>query len=157
ALEKALEPKFAPLDPGELDFRSDEVPVRWDQPEEGETLHRDGDLRERDLFGDRIVERRSLRVLGDPERARRVCLGVGVDQQNGSFGDGERGSERDGSRRLADATFLVGDRNDPRHDRLLSAGGTPAKSNTRTVGNFHVETISPNVPRGAKIIILILL
>jgi len=64
---------------------------------------------------DRLVE--VVRVHAEPHRQR--TLRIEVDQENAASGFCQRGAQVDGARRLADATLLIGHRDD---DRVLGPG-----------------------------------
>src|SRR5881397_2688476 len=63
----------------------------------------------------RVVQRVADAVALDADAARRVRLGVGVDQQRLALRGGERRGEIHRRRRLSDAALLVGDCDDARH------------------------------------------
>jgi hypothetical protein len=54
------------------------------------------------------------------DAAREVALGIGVHEQHTLLADRERCGQVDGSRGLAHAPLLVGDRDDPPHLLFLS-------------------------------------
>jgi hypothetical protein len=74
------------------------------------------DLPRRPALHERVVERELEIVLRDAKSAGGVALGVGVEQEGTSLGDGEGGRQVHRGRSLADATLLVGDGDDMSHE-----------------------------------------
>src|SRR5581483_5671274 len=62
-----------------------------------------------------LIDGSLARALVDAGARRGVALRVEVDHQDAALHRDEPGGEVDGGRRLADATLLVRDRDDPRH------------------------------------------
>ncbi len=56
------------------------------------------------------------------DAAREVALGIDVDEQDATLGEGEGGGEVDGGGGFADASFLVGDGHDFGHKVFISVG-----------------------------------
>ena len=75
------------------------------------------DLENLPAFDQQVIEGRAVGVLGHPDPAGRVTLGVGIDQKRPSLGDGEGSSQVYGSGSLPYPAFLVCDRDDSRHCR----------------------------------------
>ena len=67
-----------------------------------------------------VVDGRRRLVRLDADAARRVALGVAVDEERPLFGGGEAGGEIDGGRRLSDAALLVRDRDDAGHVGMVA-------------------------------------
>src|SRR5438876_828976 len=63
----------------------------------------------------RVVQRVADAVALDADAARRVRLGIGVDEQRLPLRGGERRGKVHRRRRLSDAALLVGDCDDARH------------------------------------------
>ena len=69
-----------------------------------------GEVAHQDLVGAGAVG-----IAQEAEAAGGVGLGIAVDEEGWSLVRGKRGGEVDGGGRLADATLLVGDRDDSSH------------------------------------------
>jgi hypothetical protein len=117
----------APLPVDELDLCPREV-RRGRKDVEVAELHLahsaflDGGLADQD-----VVDGGLEAVLLEPDATRRVPLWVAVDEKGPLLGDGEAGGEVDGGRRLADAPFLVRDRDDAGHLVLAVMRGWEAE------------------------------
>ena len=93
--EQILESELSPLGTGQLDLCTDEIAIRRDEPEMGETLDGEDDLEERGGAGDRVVQRGPLGVVHDSERTGAVRLRVSIDQESLALGDREGRGEGD--------------------------------------------------------------
>ncbi len=63
-----------------------------------------------------VVSIESFRIARKTQTACRIGLRITVDEQRGNFCGSEGGGQIDGSGRLADATFLVGNRDYASHE-----------------------------------------
>jgi len=57
----------------------------------------------------------------DPDTARGITLGIRIDEQGLPLSRGERGGEVHGRRRLADAAFLIRDRDYAGHLYVIAS------------------------------------
>jgi hypothetical protein len=112
-IEHALQPPLAILERHQLDFCAREVLIRSDQREVVDARRLDERLR-RAVGEQRLVGGPRLRPLtAIADAAREIALRIDIDKQHPATlkRDGRR--QVDGGRRLADATFLIGNGDDP--------------------------------------------
>src|SRR5882762_734473 len=103
----------------ELELGAHQVLRRGDDIEIREVHVREARLGQRRAVDERLVERLADAIALDTDAARRVALRIGVDEQRLALGRRERGRKVYGSRRLADAAFLVCDRDYTCHYKSL--------------------------------------
>ena len=107
------------LGAGEVDGRRDDEEVlharRLDAVSSGRVVH------------DHVVDRALDVAVADAEAGRRVALGVEVDHEDPVAELGERRAEVHRGGGLADATLLVGDRDDPRELERRHRLGLPRR------------------------------
>jgi hypothetical protein len=114
--EKATEPPFTLVSAGEFDFGSRQLDRRRRQRYAARRRHHD-DLFEGYVLDECLVQRSWQRASIDSEAARRVALGIDIDDKNALACEGEIRSEVYNRRGLSDAALLIG-----AGDRLTHSG-----------------------------------
>jgi hypothetical protein len=126
--ERLTQADGAVVDVGELDLHAGEIARRCHELEVrqlGRLLH----VRERRLAKQHRVERARSVAVGDTDAARRVALGVEVDQQHALLGHGHTRRQVDRCRGLPDATLLIRNRDDTAHRTRRSLPRQPRRFN----------------------------
>ncbi len=106
-VDRAREAPLAALLAGELDLRPGERDRRRDETQALDGC-RDVQVTERPLVDERVVDRAVQGGAVDPEAARRVALGIEVDDEDAVTEESQIGCEIDHGRGLPDAAFLIG-------------------------------------------------
>src|SRR5205085_11983458 len=105
-LEQQIAKNYLPADDaGQLHLRGRQVDVGAGQPKV--LGHLAAHFADRPSIDEHVIHGRRLAVRLDAEMGSGVGLGIQVEDANTLTGFGERGSEIDRRRRLADATFLI--------------------------------------------------
>ena len=119
--KRIFEPRLALGEIYQLDFRARQLAVRRNQVE---TPARRRESHVLDFCNTKqyVVNCGSERSLINPGAHGRIALRIEVDQQHAAFHRHQARGEIDAGRRLADAAFLIGDRNDLRHWRRVRCG-----------------------------------
>ena len=133
-LDRSLEPRLAGDEGDELDLGAGEVDRRRRAEEAGHGRAGLHDVEQRGAVDEHVVDGRHLGVVVDAQGRAGVSLGVEVDDEHLQTGLGHRCRDVDGGRRLADATLLVGDREDPRHGRLGERAAGQLDASTSVIG-----------------------
>ncbi len=105
---------FAPIRRQERDLGDREIPIARDEVE-ALVRQRNGDARDPPAIDEEVVGRGREAALVDPAPHGGVALGVEIDEEHAPARGRERGRKIHAGGRLADAPFLVGDRDDPAH------------------------------------------
>jgi hypothetical protein len=113
-LQSVTQAILALIERYELDVGAEQVLVRGDDAEVVDLggQHR---LLGRDLAHDDLVRAEAFGIAEEAEPAGSVGLRIAVDQQRADPEGGERRSQVDGGRGLADSALLVGDCDDASH------------------------------------------
>ena len=113
--QRAPHHRLAPLLVDELELGADQVLRGCHDVEIREVHVGESRVGEGTAIEQGIVQRVADAVAFDAYAARRVGLGIGIDEEGLALGGGERRGDVHRRRRLADAALLIGDCDDARH------------------------------------------